>query len=72
FWSTARVQEDSLYQQFAVVFNPKQYSMQPFPNWFTSGQKQTMSGGVCDFLKKALPNYSCKGATAGVSADGVP
>lgn len=72
FWSTTQVQNDTLYQQFAVVFNPKQYSMQLFPNWFTSGQKQTMSGGVCDSLKKTFPNYSCKGTTAGVSAAGVP
>lgn len=72
FWSTTQVQQDALYQQFAVVFNGQQYTMQPFPNWFTPTQKQAMSGGVCDSLKKSLPNYSCKGAAAKAAAEGAP
>lgn len=72
FWGTTKVQQDPLYQQFGVIFNSQSYAVQPFPNWFTPAQKQAMSGGVCDSLKKSLPNYACTGATAADNAATVP
>jgi thiamine pyridinylase len=61
FWNLSSVQNDPLYQQFATIFGGQTYSIQPFPNWFTPAQKQTMYGGVCDALKVTFPNYACAG-----------
>lgn len=66
FWSQPIVQNDALYQLFSVVLsNGNPYTAQPFPNWFTQANKDTMSGGVCDALKSLYPNYACAGTTKG-------
>ncbi len=72
FWNSTRVQQDPLYQQFAVVFDPQQATIQPFPNWFTAAQKQAMSGGVCDSLKQVFPKYACTGTAATAAAASGP
>jgi len=61
FWSLRSVQNDPLYQQFAIVLAGQPYTIQPFPNWFTPAQQQTMYGGVCDALKAIFPKYACTG-----------
>jgi thiamine pyridinylase len=60
FWTQAAIQNNPLYQQYALVFS----LAMPFPNTWTSYMQTQMGTQVCAAFQQQLPNYSCKSQIA--------